>query len=84
MQGRFESENPYTQRAIQTMDFVRSDPANQHIYAQTAAAYAAIAQAIELEYLNTVFENVGALLATGSFELDNIVHAIRALDRETE
>jgi len=74
-----ESPNVYTKSAIKALQLMQTDPKHESIYAQRAAAYAAVAQAIELEEINTIVGTSTSIVAEMSFELTRIKKALFAM-----
>lgn len=74
-----ESSNPYTKTAIKTLELIRTDPSHESVYVQRAAAYAEVAQAIEIEGIGIVVASTGPILAEMLFELARIKKILVAM-----
>ena len=83
MSRRYQSQNPFTTLAISSMRSLKIDPGNEFSYTQRAVAYAAIAQAIELEELGTMLSSMSVLIAQASDELERISSSIDDLPRRS-
>ena len=70
--------NPYTKSAIETLSHIRTDPQNERAYLQRAAAYAAVAQALELENISIVVENSTSILAAAIYQLERMNNVLES------